>query len=83
VELDNDGVRWEACNGTAVSFTNAPACDMCSPGYGGPDCQKCAVGTYSSGGLANSTNCRACDEGEWTAGPGADRCGEHHNIRIS
>jgi hypothetical protein len=76
VETDNGGVQWEACNGTAVGFTNAPACDTCLTGHGGLDCQKCVVDTYSAGGLANSTNCTACDDGSITKGPGASSCGE-------
>lgn len=74
MEMDDGGILWQECNGTAVGFTNAPACDTCLPGYGGLECQECAVGTFSAGGLANSTDCRACDEGAWTTGPRASSC---------
>jgi hypothetical protein len=84
VELDNGGIRWQECNGTAVGFTNAPACDTCLPGYGGLECQECAVGTFSDGGLADSTDCMACGDGEWTTGPRASSCtGENDRYQVS
>lgn len=41
--------------------TSADECSVCAAGYGGDNCERCPVDTYSSGGLTKGTNCTACD----------------------
>uniref|UniRef100_A0A383VZF6 Tyrosine-protein kinase ephrin type A/B receptor-like domain-containing protein n=1 Tax=Tetradesmus obliquus TaxID=3088 RepID=A0A383VZF6_TETOB len=48
---------------------SADDCNICSPGYGGAQCQPCSYGTYSFGGSTDA--CRNCGAGQ-TSARGAD-----------
>ena len=41
--------------------TSADECSVCAAGYGGDDCERCPVDTYSFGGLTKGTACTPCD----------------------
>ncbi|KAI8475275.1 MAG: insulin-like growth factor binding protein [Monoraphidium minutum] len=101
----NNNGECADCGPTCGTCTNGTTCASCAdgeqlqpgtgtcgcvPGYGGNNCNECAIGTFSPGGDGvactsscvpgrGGATCRACSAGTWSAGvdalrPSCTRC---------
>lgn len=76
----SEGAPLQPCRRCAFGFTtlatgatSSAQCTVCAPGYGGPACLVCRIGTYSQGGSEKRErpNCGACPPGTSTPYAGA------------
>lgn len=65
------------CSGNKQPSSNGQSC-VCKPGFGGTNCDKCELGTYSSGGTLN--DCTTCADYTYTESTGASSCQSCDNL---